>query len=98
MCRSPFLISQYPTTFLIKASKFFLVDIAKLSRTPFLQELFEAPDSVFMEHICNYGIIKCNVNNPKWLFEPFETKCVHMKLKLREHEKLFSYPAADDDY
>ena len=40
----------------------FLVDIAKLSRTPFLQEHLETPDSVFMEHICNYNIIKFNVN------------------------------------
>ena len=31
----------------------FLVDIAKLSRTPFLQEHLEVPDSVFMEHVCN---------------------------------------------
>ena len=34
----------------------FLVDIAKLSRTPFLQEHLETPDSVFMEHICNCNI------------------------------------------
>ena len=40
----------------------FLVDIAKPSRTPFLQEHLETPDSVFMEHICNYNNIKFNVN------------------------------------
>ena len=73
----------------------FLVDIAKLSRTPFLQEHLETPDSVFMEHICNYNIIKFNVNYPKWLFEPFETKCKHVKLKLREREKLFSFFSSD---
>ena len=39
----------------------FLVDIAKLSRTSFLQEHLETPDSVFMVHICNYNI-KFNVN------------------------------------
>ena len=51
----------------------FLVDIAKLSRTPLLQEHLETPDSVFMEHTCNYNIIKSDVNYPKWLFQPFET-------------------------
>ena len=71
------------------------MDIAKLSRTPFLQEYLETPDSVFMEHICNYNIIKFNVNYPKWLFEPFETKCIHVKLKLREREKLFSFFSSD---
>ena len=40
----------------------FLVDITKLSRTQFLQEHLETTDSVFMEHICNYNIIKFNVN------------------------------------
>ena len=49
----------------------FLVDIAKLSRTLFLQEHLETPDSVFMEHICNYDIIKLNFNYPRWLFKPF---------------------------
>ena len=39
----------------------FLVDIAKLSRTPFSQEHLETPDSLFMEHVCNYNI-KFNVN------------------------------------
>ena len=34
----------------------FLVDIAKLSRTPFLQEHLETPYSVFIEHICNYNV------------------------------------------
>ena len=51
----------------------FLMDIAKLSRIPFLQEDLETPDSVFMEHFCNYNIIKFSVNWPKWLFQPFET-------------------------
>ena len=51
----------------------FLMDILKLSRTPFLQEHFDTPDSVFMEHICYYNIIKFNVNKPKWLFQLFET-------------------------
>ena len=59
--------------FFNKRLRRFLVDIAKLSRTPFLQEGLETPDSVFMEHICNCNIIKLNVNYPKWLFEPFET-------------------------
>ena len=49
----------------------FLVDIAKLSRTPFLQEHLETPDSVFIEHSCNYNIIKLNVNWPRCLFQPF---------------------------
>ena len=51
----------------------FLVDIAKLSRAPFLQEHLETPDSLFMEHICNYNILKFNVNYPKRLLQPFET-------------------------
>ena len=40
----------------------FLVDIAKLSRAPFLQEPLETPDSVFTVHICKYNNIKFNVN------------------------------------
>ena len=32
------------------------VVIAKLSRKTVLQEHLETPDSVFMEHICNYNI------------------------------------------
>ena len=36
----------------------FLVDIAKLPRTPLLQEHLET-HSAFMEHICNYNF---NVN------------------------------------
>ena len=51
----------------------FLADIAKLSRTPFLQEHLVTPDSVFMEHVFNYIIIHFNVNCPKRLFQPFET-------------------------
>ena len=51
----------------------FLVDIVKLSRTPVLQEHLETPDSVFMEHISNYNIIKFNFSQPKWLFQSFET-------------------------
>ena len=39
----------------------FLADIAKLSRTPFLHEHLETPDSLFMEYICNYNI-KFNAN------------------------------------
>ena len=58
--------------FFNKRLRRFLVDFAKLSRTPFLQEHLEAPDSVFMEHICNYNIMNFNVNYPKWLFQPFE--------------------------
>ena len=58
--------------FFNKRLRRFLVDIAKLSRTPLLQEHLETPDSVFMECICNYNI-KFNVNYPKRLFEPFET-------------------------
>ena len=75
------------------------MDIAKLLRTPFLQEDLKTPDSVFMEHICNYNIIKFNVNYPKWLFEPFETleklKYIHVKSKLRESEKLLSFFTSD---
>ena len=41
--------------------KRFLVDFAKLSRAPFLQEHLQTPDSVFMEHICDYNIIKFKV-------------------------------------
>ena len=48
-----------------------------------------------MEQICNYNIIKFNVNYPKWLFEPFETKCIHAKLKEHEREKLFSFFFSD---
>ena len=40
----------------------FVMDIAKLSRTLFLHEHLETPDSVFMEHICNYNVVKFNVN------------------------------------
>ena len=75
------------------------MDIAKLSRTPFLQEQLETPDSVFMEHIYNYDIIKFNVNYPKWFFEPFETlikiKMYTCEIKLREREKLFSFSSSD---
>ena len=71
-----------------------LVDIAKLSRTPFLQNSLILL-SVFMEHVCNYNIIKFNVNYPKWHFEPFATKCIHVKLKLREREKLFFFFFSD---
>ena len=46
----------------------FLVDIAKLSRRPFLQEQLDTPDSIFMEHICNYNNIKYNVNLAKVAF------------------------------
>ena len=70
-------------------------DIAKLSRTPFLQNSLRLPDSIFMEHICNYNIIKFIVNYPKWLFKPFETKCIHVKLKLREREKLLFFFSSD---
>ena len=85
---SKFLFNQ-PVSyyFFNKRLRRFLVDIVKLSRTPILQELLETPDFVFMEHICNYDIIKFNVNHPKWLFKPFETKCIHVKFKLREREK-----------
>ena len=58
----------------------FLVDIAKLSRTPFLQEHLEAPDSVYMEHICNYNIIKFNVNYPRWLFQPFVETLINIEM------------------
>ena len=47
-----------------------------------------------MQHICNYNITS-NVNYPKLLFEPFETKCIHVKLKLSEREKLFSFFSSD---
>ena len=74
--------------FLIKDSDAFL------SRTPFFAKLLDTSDSVFMEHICSYNI-KFNVNYPKRLFEPFETKCIHVKLKLWECEKLFSFFSSD---
>ena len=57
-------------------------------------KLLDTSDSVFMEHICNYNI-KFSVNYPKWLFEPFERKCIYVKLKLRECEKLFSSFSSD---
>ena len=60
-----------PCYFFNKRLRRFLVDIAKRSRTPLLQEYLENLDSVFMEHIFNYNI-KLNVNYPKWLFELFE--------------------------
>ena len=41
-----------------KRLRSFLEDIAKLSKATFLQELLETPDSVFIEHIWNYDIIK----------------------------------------
>ena len=43
----------------------------------------------------NYNIVKFNVNYPKWLFEPFETKYIHVKLNLREREKLLSFFSSD---
>ena len=49
----------------------FLVDIAKLSRTPFLQEHLETPYSVFIEHICNY--------NKMWLFQPFVETLINIE-------------------
>ena len=55
----------------------FLVDIAKLSITPDLQEHLEIPDSVFIEHICNYNI-RFNLRHSEML------KCIHVKSKLRE--------------
>ena len=62
--------------FFIK-NRCFLVDIAKLSITPDLQEHLEIPDSVFIEHICNYNI-KFNLRHSEML------KCIHVKSKLRE--------------
>ena len=55
----------------------FLVDIAKLSRRLFLQEQLDTPDSIFMEHICNYNNIKYNVNLAK---VAFSTICWDKKL------------------
>ena len=51
--------------FFNKRLRRFLVDIAKLSRTPFLQEHLETPDSVFMECITNYNITEFNITYPK---------------------------------
>ena len=51
----------------------FLVDTAKLLRTPLLQEHLETPDSVFIGYICNYNIIKFNVNWPNWLEDVLKT-------------------------
>ena len=48
-----------------------------------------------MEHVYNYNIIKFNVNYPKRLFEPFETKYIHVKLNLREREKLLYFFSSD---
>ena len=39
----------------------FLIDFVKLSRAPFLQEHLQTPDSVFLECLCNYNIIKFKV-------------------------------------
>ena len=57
-----------------------LVDIAKLSRIPFLQEHVETLDSVFMEHIWNYSNVKCNVNQPNWLFQPFIEALINIEM------------------
>ena len=65
-----------------------------LFKNTIFAKLLDTSNSAFMEHICNYNI-KFNVNYPKWLFEPFETKCIHVKLKLRECEKLFSFFSSD---
>ena len=52
LCWSLFLISQYPASYFFnKRLRRFLVDIAKLSRTPFLQEHLETRYSAFMEHL-----------------------------------------------
>ena len=95
----PLLNQPVACYFFNKRPRLFLVDIAELSRIPFLQEYHETPDTVFMEHICNYNIKKINVNYPKRLFEPFEKliklKCTDVKLKLRQHEKLFSFFSSD---
>ena len=69
LCRSVFLMSQQAATFLIKNSD---ID-AFLWMLRNCQEHLDTPDSVFMEHICNYNIIKFKVSQPKWLFQPFET-------------------------
>ena len=75
----------------------FLKDIAKLSRTPVLHEHLKTPDSVFMEYICNYNIIKRNVSQPKCLFQPFDTliNMEMVKWKLYERCKLFSLFSSD---
>ena len=59
----------------------FLVDIAKLRRT-----LLRPPDSAFIEHVCNYNIIKFNVNLSKWLFQPFETLINILNIEMYECE------------
>ena len=51
----------------------FILDIAKLLRTPFLQEHFETPNSVFIRYICNYSIIKFNANKPNWREDVLKT-------------------------
>ena len=90
---------QVACYFFNKRLRRFLVDIAKLSRTPFLQEHLETPDFVFMEHTCNCNVITFNVNYPKRLFEPFETlikiEMYTSEIKLREREKLFSFLSSD---
>ena len=66
------------------------MDIAKLSRTPFLQGHLETPDSVFMEHICNYNIIKFKVNWPRWLFQPLVETLINIEMPCEILSFLFS--------
>ena len=63
LSQSLFLISQWPASFLKR-------DFETVKSTIFTEHL-ESHAFVFMENICN--IIKPNVNQPKWLFQPFET-------------------------
>ena len=86
--------------------KFFKVGVFKTlytiyMKTTVLESLFNQPVSCYFLNkrlrlflVDNYNI-KFNVNYPKWLLEPFETKCKHVKLKLREREKLFSFFSSD---
>ena len=85
LCWSHFLISQYPATFLIKHSDVFLWILRNCQE-------------ILILSLWNISVTitkKFNVNYPKWFFEPFETRCIHAKLKLREREKLFSFFSSD---
>ena len=57
-------IQQVSCYFFIKRLRRFLVDIAKLAGTRIFIKLLETPDSVLMEHIYNYKIIKFNFDYP----------------------------------
>ena len=73
--RSLVSISQQPATFLRKG---FDID-AFLWILRNCQEHLGTPDSVFIEHICRYNNLQCNVNQPRWLFEPFVETLINIE-------------------